>query len=221
MRTYYDHEAAYRAIAERGGVGWDDRPGASDGDDSYTAVEAFLASPLAGVGDAIDLGCGGGQVSVKLAARGYRVVGVDFAPTAIVLARRNAPGLTFVAGDCLALDFADESFDLAVDNHVLHCMLGEDRGRFLREVARVVRPNGLLFSETMSRKGHVDFDRHAIDPITFTSKRGNRYLVAERELDLELESAGFEIVVRDRRADVASAIGDSLIRVARRRGSRR
>lgn len=164
MRPYYDHEPAYRRIAETGGAGWDDLPTAvHDGCASYLALDGFLASSLAVPGAALDLGCGGGQVSLELAARGYRVVGVDFAPTAIALARRNAPGLTFVVGDCLALELPTASFDLAVDNHVLHCILGGDRARFLREVARVVRPGGLLFSDTMSREGHVDYDRHEID----------------------------------------------------------
>ncbi len=218
MRTYYDHERAYRLIAERGGTGWDDLPTlARDGLDPYVAIDAFLASPLAAPGDALDLGCGGGQVSIKLAARGYRVVGVDFAPTAIALARQNAPELTFVVGDCLALELPAASFDLAVDNHVLHCILGADRARFLREVARVLRPGGLLLSDTMSREGHVDFERHQIDRATFVSKGGNRYLVGAQELDAELEAAGFEIVLREARVDVESAIGDSLVRVARRR----
>lgn len=220
MRTYYDHERAYRAIAESGGAGWDDLPTLTrrEGEDPHAAVRAFLASGLATPGDAVDLGCGGGQVAIELAARGYRVVGVDFAPTAIELARRNAPELTFVVGDCLALDLPAASFDLAVDNHVLHCILGADRARFLREVARVLRPGGLLFSDTMSREGHVDFDRHSIDPATFVSRSGNRYLVGADELDAELEAAGFEVLLREARVDLESAIGDSLVRVARRRG---
>ncbi len=39
----------------------------------------------------------------------------------------------------------------------------------------------------------------------------------ESELDAELESAGFHILLRERREDLESAIGDSLVRVARRR----
>jgi len=203
-------------IVDAGGSGWDDLPtfsGPQTG--SYDALDAFLASPFAMPGDALDLGCGGGQASIKLAASGYRVVGIDFAPTAIELARRNAPGLQFVVGDCLALELPAASFDLAIDNHVLHCIIGADRARFLREVARVLRPGGLLFSDTMSREGHVDFDKHGFDPTTFVSKHGNRYLVGEAALDAEIDAAGFETVFRQRRPD-EDAIGHGLVRVARR-----
>jgi SAM-dependent methyltransferase len=205
-------------ISDAGGAGWDDLQPPSDRPiESYLALDAFLASPLAAPGDALDLGCGGGQASMRLAASGHRVVGVDFAPTAIELARRNAPELRFLVGDCLALDLPDASFDLAVDNHVLHCILGADRARFLTEVARVLRPGGLLFSECMSREGTVDFERFGFDPTTFVSKHGNRYLVGEAELDAELAAAGFDIVVRQRRPDLELPIGEHLIRVARKR----
>ncbi len=217
VRTYYDHEDAYRLIAERGGRAWDDLPTLGrEGRGPYDAIVAFLDSAMVVPGDALDLGCGGGQVSILLAARGHRVVGVDFSPTAVALARRNAPESTFVVGDCLDLDLPTASFDLAVDNHVLHCILGPDRRRFLSEVARVLRPGGVFFSDTMSREGYVDFERHQIDPVSFVSSAGNRYLVSADELDAELGAAGLEILTRDARPDAASAIGHSLVRVARR-----
>ena len=68
----------------------------------------------------------------------------------------------------------------------------------------------------MSREGTVDFDKLGFDPTTFVSKRNNRYLVGETELDAELAATGFEIVFRQARPDLDPTIGHSLVRVARR-----
>lgn len=75
----------------------------------------------------LDLGCGGGDVVVRLAdlaARdGFDVVwtGADPDPRAIAAARRRArPHVRFVARDSLDLLAAGEQYDLVVSNHVLH-----------------------------------------------------------------------------------------------------
>jgi 2-polyprenyl-3-methyl-5-hydroxy-6-metoxy-1,4-benzoquinol methylase len=180
-RTYYDHEPAYQRIAAAGGSGWDDLfP--DQVFDSYGALDAFLASPLAPpAGRALDLGCGGGQVSRKLAARGFAVTGVDYSPTAIALARAHTSelGVEYMEGDCLDLvALASGSFDLVIDNHVLHCVIGADRGRFLAEVARVLRDGGVFFSETMSREGDLDVaiatGPHEPSSMQSSSARGSR-----------------------------------------------
>ena len=217
-RTYYDHEAAYQRIAATGGTGWDDLFQGEQ--DSYLALDGFLASSFAPPhARVIDLGCGGGQATRKLAARGYAVIGIDFAATAIELARANVidDRVQFVVGDCLELAaFDDGAFDLAIDNHVLHCLLGADRGRFLREVARVLRPGGLLFSETMSREAELDLDALNIDPDTFISRHGNRYWTTRAELDRDFDGAGFEVLERGARGN-APGEGRDLITYARRR----
>jgi 2-polyprenyl-3-methyl-5-hydroxy-6-metoxy-1,4-benzoquinol methylase len=225
-RTYYDHEGPYRQIAAKGGVGWDDLAG-NPGNDSYAAVQEFLDSPFAatlGAGKAaLDLGCGGGQVAIMFAGRGCVTHGIDYSPTAIVLAKANAreAGLhiDFREGDCLTLkDYADRSMDVVADNHTWHCLVeGEDRGAFLRAAFRVLKPGGVMFSETMTREG--DFSAAAVDadPRTFVSRHQNRYWVGRAEALEELKSAGFEIIKdRLKPQEDLPGVGELLVVYARR-----
>jgi ubiquinone/menaquinone biosynthesis C-methylase UbiE len=209
-RVYYDHEPAYKAISEAGGTGWDDLPQSQRPEscddieqaDSYVALERFMASswmPAKGAG-AIELGCGGGQATLKLAERGLEAVGVDFSETAIELAHKNAEeaGLDceFAVGDVTDLEqFGDDAFDLVVDNHCLHCLVEPaDREAFLREAARLLRPGGVFFSETMTREGNFDPEKFDIDPETYISSAHTRIWVSKLELDEELRAANFNVV---------------------------
>ena len=225
-RLYYDHEPAYRRILASNGEGWDDLTGSGDSD-SYEALDAFLASPsrppTRPTSCAIDLGCGGGQGSLRLARCGYRTTGVDFSPTAIMLAQRNATraglDVAFHVGDCLDMSgFDADSFDLAVDNHTLHCLLGDDRLRFLRQAAHLLKPGGVLFSETMSCEGRPDLAALGVDPVRRINASGNRFWVKRGELLAELAYAGFEVVRVDARPQPDRPDpGHTLVTVAHKR----
>ena len=73
-------------------------------------------------GRALDLGCGSGPNALKLAERGWSVVGVDWAENAIELARNSARarGLdaTFLVGDITAWELPG-TFDLVISTYAL------------------------------------------------------------------------------------------------------
>ncbi len=73
-----------------------------------------------------DLGCGTGSLSVLLAAAGYAVPGLDFAPGLIRAARAKArtAGVTarFVLSDAAAPTLPATSFDVVLARHVLWAM---------------------------------------------------------------------------------------------------
>jgi ubiquinone/menaquinone biosynthesis C-methylase UbiE len=198
-------------------------PGDNSG--SYEAFQAFLNSefaPHSGLGvSALELGCGGGQVALMLAGRGYTTYGVDYSETAVRLAERNARqaglAIAFSVGDCLSLDgFDDAAFDLAVDNHVLHCLIGvQDRMAFLRSAYRVLKPEGILFSETMSCEGKFDAEAVDADPSTRIARSHTRYWASRSELNGELETAGFLIFHQELRGP-ESLVGAHIITYAKR-----
>src|SRR5438477_11888349 len=73
------------------------------GGDFSRRVLPALPAPLLGAlppgARLLDLCCGTGQLAGMLAARGYRVSGLDISPRMLAFARQNAPGAEFVVGD--------------------------------------------------------------------------------------------------------------------------
>lgn len=101
-------------------------------------------------GDALlDVGCGIGDVARSVAAAvapNGRVVGIDASESMLAVARQRAAadGLqaTFRAGDAMALDEPDESFDLCRSERVLQWL--PDLTAAVGEMVRVLRPGGRL-----------------------------------------------------------------------------
>jgi len=108
---------------------------------------AAAAADLAAGDRALDCCTGTGDLALALADRVTRsgsVVGVDFSPSMIALARdkaarRGAPA-RFEVADALDLPFPDDAFDAATVAFGIRNVADLDRG--LAEMARVVRPGG-------------------------------------------------------------------------------
>jgi SAM-dependent methyltransferase len=101
----------------------------------------------------IGSGRGGGASFVARYLRPSHVVGVDVSPQAVAFcrARHAAPGLTFEVGNAERLGFAPASFDAILNVESSHCY--GDLGAFVREVRRVLRPDGhFLYADFRSRE---------------------------------------------------------------------
>ncbi len=109
-------------------------------------VQAWLAQRCAGK-IVLDYCCGNGQQALWLANRGAVAHGIDISPVSIENARREADQralsgkVTFQVMDAEATGFADSFFDLIVISGVLHHL---DLDRAYRELARILKPNGLI-----------------------------------------------------------------------------
>src|SRR5262245_31048869 len=68
----------------------------------------------------LDAGCGTGYLARKLHDRGARVIGVDFSPKMIAIARAQSPGVDFRVDSCSELSTVEpESVDMVLSNYVL------------------------------------------------------------------------------------------------------
>ena len=90
----------------------------------------------------LDLGCGEGALTAKIAASGAKVLGVDASPEQVAAAR--ARGLEAQVMDGEALTF-DGGFDGVLSNAALHWMLNPDA--VLQGVARALKLGGRFVGE--------------------------------------------------------------------------
>lgn len=127
--------------------------------DAVTAVDGS---------EVLDLGCGTGNVSAKLVERAgegrMRVTAVDPSAGMRRHCRERFEGVEVVEvleGDALDIPAADGSFDFALSNLVLHHVPPERRADCAGELARVLRPGGLLVYADM----FCDVDSDPRDPV--------------------------------------------------------
>jgi SAM-dependent methyltransferase len=149
--------------------------------DSIAADVASTATPGAAV---LEVGCGPGHLSIRL-AREHRlaVTGLDLDPAMIERARANAerarPGAeaspAFVLGDVASLPFADSSIDLVVSTLSMHHWTEPTKG--LAEIGRVLRPGGRALIWDFRASG-LPFHRRMPDALADVSGSGLRLVSA-------------------------------------------
>jgi len=109
-----------------------------------------------GTGTVLDVGCGVGEQTAKLAGIGRFVVGVDYdAPTAIDALREHGPrGLRFAAMDGARIGVRDDAADFVCSSHIIEHFVAPER--HVAELARVTAPGGTAFVVTPNRP--ADFE---------------------------------------------------------------
>ncbi|WP_142848871.1 bifunctional 2-polyprenyl-6-hydroxyphenol methylase/3-demethylubiquinol 3-O-methyltransferase UbiG [Telmatospirillum sp. J64-1] len=105
--------------------------------------EALLAYLGKGCGKALEVGCGEGRISRELKGLGYRVTALDAVAELVEAARQAESAHAYAVADARDLPFEDGGFDLVVAYNVL--MGVEDVPGTLKEIRRVMRPDGQLF----------------------------------------------------------------------------
>jgi ubiquinone/menaquinone biosynthesis C-methylase UbiE len=100
----------------------------------------------------VELGCGVGDYAKEIAQRTKTVTGVDLNVDG---ARRRYPDVDFLAADSnKQLPFADASTDVVVSINTIEHL--RDPDKFLREIARILKPQGRVALTT----ANLDFFLH-------------------------------------------------------------
>lgn len=91
--------------------------------------------------NALDAGCGTGEISIELQRRGFHVVGIDFSSVAVEIAKKNGVDARHADLDS-GIGFKDDSFDLIWMTDVLEHVF--DPVLVIKEASRVLKPAGWL-----------------------------------------------------------------------------
>ena len=107
-------------------------------------VECIISAAGLGPGAAVlEVGCGTGQLTGRLARPGFRVTAIDIGASMIAAARRRVTGgdVSFEVTSFEDLDTADASFDLLISSAAFHWV---DPEIAFTKSARLLRPGGWL-----------------------------------------------------------------------------
>jgi SAM-dependent methyltransferase len=149
-------------------------------------IAADVAAAAPAGARVLEVGCGPGHLSIRLARRhGLEVTGLDLDSAMIARARANTDRAgnrggrrpSFLVGDAAALAFPDRSFDLVVSTLSMHHWADPTAG--LAEIGRVLRPGAraLIWDFRPGVRPHPFGPRHAHLPDPVDHTRGARLRV--------------------------------------------
>lgn len=117
-------------------------------DPLYEAICGRCRCYLTREADVLELACGTGQFSFRLAEHAGHWEATDFSERMVAEAqkRQRPQNLTFAVRDATRLPYAAAAFDTVLIANALHIMPSPDKA--LSEIRRVLKPGGVLLAPT-------------------------------------------------------------------------
>jgi ubiquinone/menaquinone biosynthesis C-methylase UbiE len=165
---------SYTAVETREAAHWDS-VAQSVGDEALMVLPEATATVdrrhLALMGNltgrrVLDVGCGEGLWTARLAAAGAHVDSIDISPGMVDVTRRRAKLLGFGKRvdarvmSAMRLEYPDATFDAVHGRDIIHHL---DPGEFGKEIARVLKPGGVaVFRENNGTNGLLMLARNTL-----------------------------------------------------------
>ena len=182
----------------------------------YRRVAELVRGP-----NVLDLGCGTGNMTMRLARLGLCVVGVDLSPEMLAVAKHKVPpgaAVRFVQTGAVELidHFPAESFDTVVSILVFSELSDAERRLVLRQCRCLLRPGGRLIladevrAPTFYRRMLHNLVRVPLSVITYLLTQTSTSPVSE--LKAKLSETGFSIIMEE-----SNRLGDFALLEAEKR----
>jgi SAM-dependent methyltransferase len=125
----------------------------------YNGIAGDIEVTAAPGASVLDVGCGPGHLTHRLAELGLDATGVDLDPA--MIERAVSRGGRYLVADAALLPFEDGAFDIVVSTLSMHHWSDAHAG--LAEIGRVVRPGGQVVIWDLGRGAPLH--QHAPDPL--------------------------------------------------------
>ena len=143
----------------------------------------------------LDLGTGGGFISILLALQGHEVTGVDMSESmlceAAVSAREHGVAVNFIKADITELPFAGQSFDALICRNVTWLL--QDPDRAYAEWRRVLAPDGVMVYIDAHWYLHLHDEEHRVKYEKDRSKAVEKGILPARKNSIFLEEMAFDL----------------------------
>ena len=149
----------------------------------------------------LDVACGTGALTLaaaEIAGPSGSVVGLDVNPEMLAVARRKPLQIEWLEGSAEALPLLSNSFDAVVSQFGF--MFFEDKPKALGEMMRVLKPDGRLALEFVSRQAPDLWGRNGVARVELSGPDGGSIAVEESTAAAAL-TARFEEVLAQREED--------------------
>jgi SAM-dependent methyltransferase len=164
----------------------------------------------------LDVGCGTGALSQTIlgTAAPAQIKGIDRSERYVAFAqgRISDSRVTFQVGDAQSLPVGSDSFDVAVSGLMLNFV--PDPARAVREMARAVRPEGVVALYVWDYAGKMQLMRHfwnaavALDPAVVSLDEGRRSPICSPQALTEVFQAAQLKNVEVRAIDISTDFKD-------------